>query len=398
MPLYKCQICDERGKKSVLFREASDEQNLIASFVQEKRFLLAYDIHSIGNYTKKGMGAKNLLDFTDIFSSLLHSGVTVQRALELTAQIAENTKIGDLARELYTIVRQGKSLHQAMSLFPNTFSSFYVSMVKLGEKTGEPEAVFNRIATYLHKNFTIKEKTKSALLYPLFVIVLVLCLSLGLIFLGFPKMIAMVMELNSETSNIVLEKMHSMYIFFYIVTFFLIFFVIAVIFLFFARKKSERIALWIDGFIVKIPLLGNLLILLQTIDFAFIMELLTGSLIPLQESLEEAKESMSNLCFKQELTKVKEIVEKGSSLSAAFLNTKYFPRYVHTWLEIGEQIGDMEKVFFQIRTFFQDESERKLKNILTLLEPAFILLAGLIIIVVIVNLILPIFTMYGMVL
>jgi len=138
MPLYKCQICDERGKKSVLFREASDEQNLIASFVQEKRFLLAYDIHGIGNYTKKGMNAKNLLDFTDIFSSLLHSGVTVQRALELTAQIAENTKIGDLARELYTIVRQGKSLHQAMSLFPNTFSSFYVSMVKLGEKTGEP--------------------------------------------------------------------------------------------------------------------------------------------------------------------------------------------------------------------------------------------------------------------
>lgn len=398
MPLYKCKICDEKGKKSILLREACDEQSLIASFIQEKRFLLAYDIHNTLKYTKKGINLKSLLDFTDIFSSLLNSCVTVQRALELTAQITQKTQIGDLARELYSVVRQGKPLHQAMKLFPNTFSPFYVSMVRLGEKTGEPEIVFKRISSYLHKKTEIREKIKSALLYPLFVIVLVVFLVIGLLFFGFPKLTNMIMEFNSGNTNVILDKMHTLYTVFYTVGITFGFFVLLFLFLCFMRKRNECIAFWIDNFILKIPLVGNLIILLQTIDFAFIMELLSGSVIPLQESLEEAEESVTNVCFKQELSKIKEAVEKGSSLSSAFLLTKYFPAYVHTWLEVGEQTGNMEKVFFQIRNFFQDESERKLKNIVTLLEPAFILFAGLIIILVIVNLILPIFTMYGMVL
>lgn len=397
MPLYKCIVSNSQGKKIEVLREAATEDFLIASFSNSTDFLLNYDLvnNEKKQILKKRFSNKVVIEFTDIFSSLLDSQLPVQDALLMVKEISGSKDVKILAEELYLEILHGKNLYDAMSLFPTTFSLLYRGMVRLSEKTGNPSVVFKQLAEYLHKNEEIKTKLKNVMTYPCLVLSIVFFCCIGLITFVIPKMTEILLQFDNDSSLEIINKIEKLKIVFIFLFFLVLILIILFIFLSYLKKKNEQIAFVLDKILLNIPIIGKHIVSKQTLDFTFAMELLVGAGRIISESLQESALSVSNLYFRDAIYEVYKELEKGVSLSSAFAKTEIFHSYFLTWVKVGEKTGNVESVFSQIRRYYHSATERTIKKLLTWIEPGLILFSGLVIIFVVINFILPIFTMYG---
>jgi type II secretory pathway component PulF len=153
-----------------------------------------------------------------------------------------------------------------------------------------------------------------------------------------------------------------------------------------------------DNFILKVPGLGTFVSYLQTLNFAFAMEMLTSSGITVSKALQESVIVVSNRAFKKSITSINKELMAGKALSDAFLNCKEFPGYVGIWMAVGERTGKVSHVFEQIRTYFQNTINNSTQKIMNMIEPILLLLIGVIIFILIIQFVLPIFGLYGRVL
>ncbi|MBQ3023936.1 MAG: type II secretion system F family protein [Spirochaetaceae bacterium] len=399
MAMYKCIVCDKNGKKTELLKEAATEESLIQSFTSSSLFLLNYSLidEKKNNIIKKRFSNKVLIEFTDIFASMLDSNLSIQDSLLLINEISENIKVKQLSKELHSEILHGKTLHDSLSLFPTTFSSLYRGMARLSERTGNPKEIFNHLSTFLHKTDETKQKIIEALTYPILVICFAILCCILLIIYVLPKLIQILIQFDSSSIEVV-QKIESLRIFIFV---FIIVLCIFFILYFILKRlciKNNILAEIRDKILLKMPFIGNYFLSKQTLDFSFAMELLTNAGRNIPDALKDSALSISNLYYKKSIYDVHKELEKGKILSSAFEAVKFFPSYVVTWIKIGEKTGNVENVFSQIHKYFQTQVERNLKKIYIYLEPILILLAGIIIILIITNFILPIFNMYGAVL
>jgi type IV pilus assembly protein PilC len=161
------------------------------------------------------------------------------------------------------------------------------------------------------------------------------------------------------------------------------------------RKYSQRFEYLTDYMLLKMPLLGRFIQAIQTMDFAFAMEMLTGSGINVHNALRETAVVIRNRAYGKAIEEVHSMLLKGEQLSLAFGAFKVFPHYISTWIAVGERTGAVGSVFTQIREYFQEDVERISQRLMKLLEPCLIFVAGIIILIMIMQFVLPLFTLYG---
>ncbi len=400
MAMYKCVVCDKNGKKTELLKESLTEESLIQSFTSTSYFLLNYSLvdENKNNIIKKRFSNKILIEFTDIFSSMLNSNLSIQDSLLLINEISENIKVKQLSKELHSEILHGKTLHDSLSLFPTTFSSLYRGMARLSERTGNPKEIFSHLANFLHKTDETKQRIMEALTYPILVVSFAIICCILLIIYVLPKLIQILIQFDNSSSMEIIQKIGSLRIFIFV--FILIFCSFFIIYIIFKNlcKKNNTIAETKDKLLLNLPFIGKHILSKQTLDFSFAMELLINAGRNIPEALKDSALSISNLYYKKSIYDVYKELEKGKILSSAFESVKIFPSYVVTWIKIGEKTGNVENIFCQIHKYFQNQVERNIKKLFIYLEPILILLAGVIIILIITNFILPIFNMYGAVL
>src|SRR5208337_2409128 len=133
----------------------------------------------------------------------------------------------------------------------------------------------------------------------------------------------------------------------------------------------------------------------ELLSFSFAMESLTSAGVSVEEALSEAAGSVGNTALKHEIMEVRENVMKGEQLSTAFARSALFPARVGRWVGIGERVGHVEKVFTQLRAYYQQEVEKWISRLMALIEPAFIVVLGILIILFVVLFIVPVFSLYG---
>ena len=162
-----------------------------------------------------------------------------------------------------------------------------------------------------------------------------------------------------------------------------------------ARKGGGAMAERIDSFLLRAPLLSSFLVQREILNFAFAMETLTASGVSVEEALSEGAGAVGNRALKKEILEIKERVLKGEHLSTAFAKSVFFPPRISRWVGIGERVGHVEKVFGQLRVYYQQEVEKWLNRLITLIEPVFIVALGIMIILFVILFIIPIFSLYG---
>ena len=396
MPHYRCIVANQKGKKTDVIKEASSPRELAISFSDSGFFLLSYQVIEEAELlkTKKHYKRDTVLEFTEVMSALLKAGLTIQDALELCKSISTNEKVNQLSQALLKELTRGVPFHQALKVYSSSFSPLYRALIRLGEQTGSVINAFDRMAFYLGMQKKLQGKIGNALIYPVIIFVLAFLGCFGIILFVMPRMTEIFQAFNTGDNQINLEIDRIYRSLWISLSFFLVCFGLAIATII-LRKKSPSFVLFSDQLALKTPFLGPFLKTMETLDFAFAMEMLTGAGITISNALKESASVAKNKSFSNAVLGVYAKLLNGEKLSTAFAAYSQFPLYVGTWIAVGEKTGSVEQTFSQIRSYFQGDLDHTSEKIMSLIEPGMILLVGIVVLILIIQFVLPVFSLYG---
>jgi general secretion pathway protein F len=290
-------------------------------------------------------------------------------------------------------VNEGNSLTQSMSHFPEVFPSFYINMVRAGEASGTMDLVLNRLADFNEGQQALRTKIRSALAYPLF-----------MFFIGSAVLFFLVTFVVPNITNI-FREMHQtlpgITVFLIVVSGFLkTFWWIMALILFSAivglryviQKTDQGRYQW-DRFKLRVPLFGGLNGKIAVARFSRTLGTLLQSSVPLLTALEIVKNEVNNAILAEQIGMAAKAVEEGQSLSSTLSKSGFFPPIAVEMMTVGEQSGKMEEMLFRIADAYEREVEANVLLVTSLLEPAMILVMGVVVGFIVVSILLPIFEM-----
>lgn len=336
------------------------------------------------------------LFFTKHLSVMLKSGIPLTEALATLQDQAKASAFKKVLSSALADVEQGKSLEEALSKYPQAFDSLYLSLIKIGERTGNLEKNLVHLSQQLEKEYQFRKKLQSAMLYPLIVLTATACLGGGIALFILPKLVEFFESLDVDlplTTRILLviaQIMKSYGIL--IVVGFLVF-----LFLGSLVVQSRPIRPHWHRFLLHLPVIGSFLkssqLALTCRNLGIMLE--TG--LPIAEALEIASQAAGNEVFKADIQKVRQAVEKGKKIEDALTKGKFFefPSLVIKMIGVGERTGHLEENLLYLGDFFEEEVDSMAKNFADTLEPVLLLGIGLVVAFVALAIISPIYELTG---
>lgn len=397
---YKCVVTDRNGTKKTFTVEGENELAVMKSFKGTEYIPLK--ITSLSSSSSKKMqkaNAKSILEFTQMMEQLINSGLSIKDSLEVLSLLNDrNNASSNIASQILSQVEKGVTFSDAVNSMSDVFPSVYRGIISVGNRIGSVEHIFPRLRIYLETSKKIKDKFKGALAYPMVVLATAVFGLIAMMVFVFPKLQKMFEEFGGEAATILQKNMDrikniSIVLFSIIVLIFAVCIIINLL-----SKKNEKIKNFMDSLLLKVPLVSKFFIYWDTLNFAFAMETLTSGGVTIENAIQEASYVIANSSYKKALSDVNEDIIKGISLSDAFRKRKIFPDYMIKWMSVGEKSGKPEQIFSQIRTYFQSAIEKYINRFMTLIEPALIVLIGVILLLFVVTIIVPIFNLYGSIL
>ncbi|WP_010259478.1 type II secretion system F family protein [Treponema primitia] len=341
---------------------------------------------------------KTVLEFTEMMELLLESGLSIRDALEAFVIINSDSATSALGKALLGYIHKGASFAQAVECMDDIFPPIYRGMVKVGDAVGSVERIFPRLGNYLRDRKKLRDKISGALAYPVLVLIVAFLGTLGLIFFVMPKMELIFSGFGGNAGDSIRRNVRTIELGLIIPASIAVFLpsVLGIL-----RKMEASYAdpnSFIDRLLLTIPLIGGFVTSWESFNFTFAMEVLTGGGISVEDAILEAAGLVSNKLYRQSLFQVRERVLNGGSLARSFLENNIFPPCLGHWIALGERAGKTERVFAQIRSYFQDELDRRTAKFILLIEPALIALIGILILGLVAGILLPLFSVYGTIL
>lgn len=389
-------MADKDGKIKTIIKESQSKEDLYNSFFGTN--YVPVDIKEVK--TKESLKSvkannKTVLEFTLIMEQLISSGLSIKDSLEILSIMDSRSNSSKLASSIFDIIKKGNSFADTVNDMSNYFPPVYRGLIKVGDRIGSVEKIFPRLRVFLENQKKIKEKLSNALLYPILVVVTAIIAFLVMIFVVFPKLKNMFAEFGSSAAIKLQSNITHIEIWVSILLSILFLILFTTLIVYRLSKISKKIKYKLDSFILKLPLLRRIVIYRDILNFAFAMEALTGSGIPIEFALQESEVVISNEVIKTALADIHKQILKGEALSSSFSKHKIFPDYLNKWILVGERSGKTEQIFIQIRKYYQAEIDNITTKFMSLIEPALIILIGIFLIMFIVTVIIPVFSMYG---
>jgi len=342
-----------------------------------------------------GVNAKELAVFTRQFSVMIDAGLPLVQCLEILAGQQENKVFQKVLTSTRASVEGGSTLSASMRQHEKAFDPLYVNLVEAGETGGILDTILQRLSTYIEKNVKLKRAVKSALVYP----VAVLLVAGGVIILLLWKVVPIFATLFAGLgvslplpTKIVIGLSNFVGSIFGLLI--LVFFVGAAI----------GLKIWygtpvgrmnIDRTLLKLPLVGLLLRKIAVARFTRTLGTLISSGVPILESLDITARTAGNAVIEKALLQVRKGLEAGRNLSEPLKETEVFPGMVTQMIGVGEQTGAMDAMLQKIADFYEDEVDAAVKDLLAALEPMMIVFLGVVVGGVVISMYLPLFTLIG---
>ncbi|MBR2141424.1 MAG: type II secretion system F family protein [Rickettsiales bacterium] len=304
-----------------------------------------------------------------------HAGVPLLDSLKDLASFSENPKMKSMMQNIYESVKGGELLSAAMEKFPKVFDEVSISLVAMGEKTGNLDTAFKNIAENLKWNAEMKRKTVKAVKSPLFSLGLLLGVAVVLLKFVVPKVLSFILEQDIEippyttalinTSNFVQEN------FFKIVTIFATIFVLIRIGL---TNKEFRIKF--DNLKLKLPLLGQIMVKLDISRFTKFFGITFSAGIPVLQCIDIANNVVVNRYLKNEIEYIKTKVSEGKTMSKCIEDSEVFPFVVKRMFKVGEESGNIESAMENIQYFYNTEINDSIDKIVGSIQPMILFFMG----------------------
>jgi len=345
-------------------------QNIQITSIREK----GREIRLIPRFPRK-IGAKRVAIFTRQFSVMLDAGLPLVQCLEILGEQEEDKKFAEIIEQVRTDVESGSSLADAMKKHPNAFSNLYTSMIAAGEAGGILDIILQRLATYIEKAVRLQAQVKSAMVYP----VTVLLIAAGVVYIILWKVIPVFSQLFAGLgadlpwlTAIVVKASN-------FVGRFGIFVILGFVGIYYAIRrwhKTEGGRRIIDGLILKTPIIGMLVRKIAVARFCRTLATLTASGVPILEGLEITARTSGNAIIEDAIMATRKAVEEGKTISGPLAETKVFPPMVVQMINVGEQTGALDQMLSKIAEFYEEEVDTAVAGLMKLIEPLMIVILG----------------------
>jgi len=392
--LFNYQALDESGAKKRGTIDALNKTVAIAAL--QRRGLI---VTSIKGEEDKGILQMTLFErvpLRDIvvmsrqISTLFSSQISALKAFTLLGTTTENDLLKKKLREIGNDLQAGSSISSALARHPDTFSSFYVSMVKAGEESGKLNEVFSYLADYLDRQYELTSKTRNALIYPAFVIVVFIVVMALMFTMVIPNLSTLLVESGQEIPvyTRIIIAISEFFVNYGI--FILIAFVGAGVYLFFAsRKESGKHAL--DNAKISLPLIGGLYKKMYLARISDNLSTMLSSGIAIVRSIEITGEVVNNRVYTKIMKDAEESVKAGSSFSKALSEHEQIPQLVTQMIQVGEETGSLGDILKTLAVFYKREVDDAVDTLIGLIEPVMIVVLALGVGVLLAAVIVPIY-------
>ncbi len=342
-----------------------------------------------------GVDAKELAIFTRQFSVMIDAGLPLVQCLEILAGQQENKVFQKVLTGTRAAVEGGSTLSASMRPYEKVFDSLYVNLVEAGETGGILDTILQRLSSYIEKNVKLKRAVKSALVYPIAVLVVaagVIVLLLwkvvpifATLFTGLGVNLPLPTRIVIGMSNFV-GSIFGLLIFVGVI-------VTIVALKFWYATPTGRMA--IDGVLLKLPLMGILLRKIAVARFTRTLGTLISSGVPILEGLDITARTSGNAVIEKALLGVRKALESGRNLADPLKESEVFPGMVTQMIGVGEQTGAMDAMLQKIADFYEDEVDAAVKDLLSALEPMMIVFLGVVVGGIVISMYLPLFSLIG---
>lgn len=331
-----------------------------------------------------------LVVFTRQFATMINAGVPVVQAIDILRDQSSNITFKKVLREVRENVKAGQTLSEAFSKYPNVFDDLMVNLVKAGESSGALDVIMNRMADYLEKVMALKRKIKGAMVYPIAVISFAIIVVMVMLIYVIPIFAKMFQDagVSLPLPTLVVVKISTIlrnYFHWIVLSFILLIFAIGRI------RKNEKGRLITDRIILRIPVLGELVRKASIARLCRTLSTLLANGVPILDSLQIVARVAGNRVIEGAITYARDEVTRGRGLSEPVEETRVFPLIVSRMIAVGETTGALDEMLKKIADFFEDEVDRTVEALTSLLEPLFIIVLGTIIGGLLVAMYLPIF-------
>ena len=341
---------------------------------------------------KKKVSTKSLVLFTRQLATLIAAGLPLVKALRTLYDQLEPGALKGIIKSIADEVEGGSNFSEALSHFPKVFPDFYINMIKAGELGGMLEGILKRLSEFLDKNQKLKDRVKSALMYPMFVMIVAVLILIMLMVFVIPTFTSMFSELGGNlplpTKILIMVSDITRRIWFLIPLI-----PVCVIATYKAIIKNPNRRMVIDKMKLRIPIVGNLIQQIAVARFSRTLGTLLSSGVPILAALETVRDTIGNEFIGRAVMQIRDSIKEGESVSGPMEASKAFPPLVTKMVNIGEETGDLSKMLIQIADNFEDEVDVAVSGLTSLLEPLLIVFMGLMVGFIVVAMFMPLFSL-----
>jgi type IV pilus assembly protein PilC len=395
MPMFEYTARSQTGQiqKGQVDVASKDD---VSAYLRKNRMILV-SVREAPREIKLSLGAprvktRDIVIFTRQFATMINAGLPLVQSLNILAAQTENKALADVTRAVVYDVESGNTLADAFSKHPKAFSTLYVNMVAAGEAGGILDTILLRLATFLEKNDALVRKVKGAMIYPgVIMTVAGAAIAILLIFV-IPTFQSMFASANLELplpTRIVIGMSQILIHYWWAMLGVIggVFFGIR------SYYASPAGRLQIDAFLLRTPVLGDVIRKSAVSRFTRTLGTLVSSGVSILEGLEITAKTAGNQVVHNAVMESRQSIAGGETIAAPLEKSKVFPPMVISMIAVGEQTGGLDEMLSKIADFYDEEVDVAVSALLSLMEPAMIVILGIIVGGMVIAMYLPIFDM-----
>ena len=340
----------------------------------------------------KSVPAKNLAIFTRQFSVMIDAGLPLVQCLDILGKQEPDKNFAATILATREAVEGGQSLADAMKRFPKTFDALFTNMIAAGEAGGILDTILKRLAIFIEKNVKLRGEVKSAMTYPVAIIIIAALIVAAILWKVIPTFASLFAGLGAELplpTRVVIQASNLIVRFGWI----LLIVIPGVAYgvkQYYATDKGRHV---IDRVLLKMPILGNILQKVAVARFCRTLSTLLSSGVPILDGLDITARTAGNAIIEDAIQTTRTSIERGETISGPLRDTKVFPSMVVQMINVGETTGALDTMLAKIADFYEEEVDAAVAGLLTLLEPLMMAVLGGIVGGIVIAMYMPIFAL-----
>ncbi len=329
-------------------------------------------------FKKKKVKSDDIVMFTRQLSAMVGAGVPLLRALGSLEEHSDSPTLKVVVAEIFKDVQSGTPLADSLEKHPQVFSNVYVNMVRAGEAAGILDDILKRIAIQQEKNATIRKKIKSAMTYPMVLIVITIGAFFGLMLFVIPQIGNILQDLGGPDAELPMLTKVMLSISGFITSFWYIILPLigGGVFMLLRYIKTPKGKANFHRLVLKLPGIKTIVMKVAIARFARTFSALMGAGVAVLEALNVTAHAVGNVVYEEALLDAAEQVKNGTTLSSIIEQNELFPPIVGQMLSVGEETGQTDTVLVKVADFYEEEVDVAIEGLSSIIEPVMIVFMG----------------------